>query len=282
MNQIERLVPKGLPEAFSMMESKKGQKLVILAGGTDIVPPLREHHIQVDCFLDIALLGLDGIREQGDGVVLGACATMKQIATSPTMKKHFPALAKAAGNVGAVQTRGLATVGGNLCSGVPSMDSMPSLLVYDAVFTIESAAGTRKVAAAEFITGPRRTVMQYGDILTEIFLPFPQADFKSDFIKFGRRRALSLSIVNVAFGADTAGKKLTNARVAIGASAPTPVRALEAEKYLEGKTLANIDFDELARLVKASIKPISDIRASAEYRSDLAAALIAKLVKAAV
>ncbi|MCL2588030.1 MAG: FAD binding domain-containing protein [Oscillospiraceae bacterium] len=281
MNQVEMLRPKGLAEAFSMMESKKGTKLMVLAGGTDIIPPLREKAISVDCFLDILGLGLGEIREQADGVSVGATCTMKQVAESPIILKHFPSLAKATRSMGAGQTRAIATIGGNLCSGVSCLDSMPPLLVHDAVFTLTSANGTRQIPANEFLAHHRKSQLKVGEeLLTEIFLPFAKPGFKADFIKFGRRKALSLSLVNVGFGAEVSGGVFKNARAAVGSCAPTPVRAVELENYLEGKSITQIDFDEVGRLVKASISPISDIRASAEYRSDLSAALICKLVRA--
>jgi len=264
-----------------MMDSKKGERLVVLAGGTDVVPQLRSRKLAADCFLDLMALGLGEIREVDGGVIVGATCTMTQVAASPVIQKHFPALAKGAASVGAVQTRGLATVGGNSVNAAPGADTFPALLVYDAQHIVASASGERRVPAAEFITGLGKTQLKEGELLTGIFLPLPKADFKSDFIKFGRRRALALAVVNVGLGAEVSGGVIKNARVAIGACAPTPVRAVTAEQYLEGKTFEQICFDELTKLVQGSINPRKEsIRASGEYRMGLAPALVTKLVRA--
>ena len=264
-----------------MMEAKKGQQLLVLAGGTDVIPAIRGGKLSADYFLDIMGLGLGEIRTEGEGVVVGAACTMTQIAESPVILNHFPALAKAARSVGAVQTRNLATIGGNSANANPGADTFPALLVYDAVYTVVSASGERKVPVTEFPTGVGKTQLKEGELLTEIFLPFSKPDFQSDFIKFGRRRALALSVVNVGFGCRLDSGVIREARVAIGASAPTPVRAAEAEAYLEGKTLAQVDFEELGHLVTAAMNPrAQSIRASGEYRMVLAPALISKLVRA--
>lgn len=282
MNHFELLTPGSLPEAFQMMETRKDKELKIIAGGTDLIPPMRVDKLAVDSLLDISALGLNKLSQSEDGVSIGATCTMKQIAGSEALRDHFPALCKAARSVGAVQTRGLATIGGNICSAVPSLDGMPPLLVHDARFLLVSLSGRRWVEAADFITGPRSTQLKRGELLAEIFLPHPHPDFRADFFKFGRRKALSLSIVNAAFGCRLESHVISGARVVIGACAPTPVRAVGAENYLNGKTAEQIDLAELNRLVQSSISPISDIRASAEYRSDLAAALIRKLIRSVV
>jgi len=266
-----------------MMDSKRGERLVVLAGGTDVVPQLRSRKLAADCFLDIMALGLGEIREESGGVVVGATCTMTQLAASPVIQKHFPVLAKGAASVGAVQTRGLATIGGNSVNAAPGADTYPALLVYDAEHIIASASGERRVPAAEFITGLGKTCLGAGELLTGIFLPYPKAGFWSDFTKFGRRRALALSVVNVGFGCVVDGGAMKDVRIAIGACAPTPVRAPKAEQYLEGKTFDQVCFDELTKLIQGSINPRKEsIRASGEYRMGLAPALVSKLVRAAM
>lgn len=280
MKNFELLTPQSLAEAFTFLKEHKGSKIQVLAGGTDLLPVMRSEAVNMDYLVDIMGLGLDAISETEDGLVIGACCTFKQIYTNGLVKKYFPDFCKAAESIGAVQTRGLATLGGNICSAVPSLDGGPSLMIHEARFKLVSETGERWVESEDFFVGPRRTKLVPGEeIMTEIFIPKTPAGYRADFTKFGRRNALSLSIVNAAFGCVVENGAIARPRGCVGACAATPRRLYAAEKYLEGKTLETLDFDQLDEEVKACIAPISDIRASAEYRSDLAAALIRQQVR---
>ena len=279
MKNFSMLTPETLADVFSMLSAHADAKTFVLAGGTDLIPNLRAEVIAADYLIDITGLGLDKITETETDITIGATCTFKQIFNNKAVCTYLPALAAAAKSVGAVQTRGLATIGGNVVSAVPSVDSAPSLLVYDTQVTIVSPAGERVIPITEFFKGPRKTECQKGEILTKFVIKKPSASFKAVFKKFGRRNALSLSIVNAAFGCDVKDGKISNPRGCVGACAATPVRLPEAEKYLDGKSLNGIDFYALDKFVQGAIRPITDIRASAEYRNDLAAALIRKEVK---
>jgi CO/xanthine dehydrogenase FAD-binding subunit len=283
MKNFELIRPETLAEAFSVLKAKKEEKTFILAGGTDLLPVMRAGVLDVDYLVDITGLGFNEISETADGITIGALCTFKQIYKNPLVQKNFPDLCKAAAWVGAVQTRGIATMAGNLCAAVPSLDSAPTLLIHEARFKLVSENGERWVDSADFFVAPRRTkIVPKEDIMTEIFVPKNPANYASDFIKFGRRNALSLSIVNAAYGCVFANGTIEKPRAVVGACAATPRRMYDAEKYLEGKTKATLDYDKLDELVKGGISPISDIRASAEYRKQLAAALVRKQVRAIV
>jgi CO/xanthine dehydrogenase FAD-binding subunit len=263
-----------------MLQAHANEKTYVLAGGTDLIPRMRADVIAADYLVDITGLGLNKITESGVNIIIGATCTYKQIHTNSIVCEYLPALASATKSVGAVQTRGIATMGGNVCSAVPCLDSAPSLLIYEAQVKLVSAEGERIVPITEFFKGPRKTELQKCEILSEFIFKKPSTEFGACFIKVGRRNALTLAIVNAAFGCDVKDGKIFNARGSIGACAATPVRLTAVEEYLNGKDLNSIDFDILDGLVKGAIKPISDIRASAEYRLDLAAALVRKEVKA--
>jgi len=273
------LRPGDLQEALTMLEAYQDKGIAVLAGGTDLVPSMRAGGLSPAYLLDISGLGLEAIEQCGNMLGIGAACTFKRIYGDPLCKRNYPDLCKAARSVGAVQTRGLATIGGNLCAAVPSLDSAPPLLVRDALFVLTSRGGERHVRAGQFFTGPRRTAMRPGEMLTKVLLPSAPEGFRADFIKFGRRNALSLAIANAAAGFILDRSRMYRARIAIGACAPTPVRACRAEEYLEGRRADEIDDDELHARIRESIRPISDARASAEYRDELAFALVRKLIR---
>ena len=274
MNQFTIIEPKSQDEFFAMLEEHEDKKVFVMAGGTDIIPLARARAINPDYLIDMHCLKANRIIDKEDSISIGALCTFKQLEKSELIRKFFPSFAKAAESVGAVQTRGLATLGGNICSAVPSFDSAPPLLIYRAVCMLVSASGSRTVPLVDFVTGPRRTALKKGEILLEVILPKPEAGFISDFEKFGRRNALSLSIVNTAVGFVVENEVVRNPAVAVGACGATPLLISEVANFLNGKKWGDIDVAELDAIVRAGIKPISDIRATAEYRSDLAAALV--------
>jgi CO/xanthine dehydrogenase FAD-binding subunit len=136
MKNFELIRPETLAEAFSVLKAKKEEKIFILAGGTDLLPVMRAGVLDVDYLLDITGLGFNEISETADGITIGALCTFKQVYTNPLVQKNFPDLCKAASSIGAVQTRGIATIAGNVCSAVPSLDSAPTLLIHEARFKL--------------------------------------------------------------------------------------------------------------------------------------------------
>lgn len=280
MENFTALEPASLAEAFEMLARYRDANTFVMAGATDLIPPLRAHAITADYLLDITKLGLDTITETDGRVVIGATCTMKKVYTNELVKKVLPALADACRSVGAVQTRGLATIGGNSCVALPSLDSAPPLFVYNADYILSSAAGERTVNVHDFFTGPRRTVIRKNEeILTAISVPKPEKDFKACFTKFGRRAALSLSIVNCSLGARVKDGRMYGTASCVGACAATPVAIPALEEYLNGRAFADIDPDTVHQLVRGGIRPITDIRASAEYRAELAGSLVYKQIR---
>lgn len=280
MEIFKALEPTSLKEAFEMLAAHQDANTFIMAGATDLIPPMRSKDIKADYLIDITKLGLNTITETKDRVIIGATCTMKQVYNDPVIKKYFPALADGCRSLGAVQTRGLATIGGNACVALPSLDSAPALFVYNADYIISSSAGERIVNVHDFFMGPRRTVLnKKSEILTAISVPKPDPAFQARFTKFGRREALSLSIVNCSLGFRLMDGRAFDASTCVGACAATPVRIPALEAYLDGKSYVEIDRDEVMRLVREGIHPISDIRASAEYRYHLAGALVYKQIR---
>ncbi len=279
MENFEFLFPHSLSEALELYDQHRDADTAYVAGGTDMIPPLRKGAMHVDYLIDLAGLGLDRITVSDGAIHIGALCTMKQLYSSPEIAAVLPALASAAESVGCVQTRGLATIGGNLCAALPSADGAPALYTYNARVVAQSSGGKREIPMEEFFTGPRKTSLLPGDIITEIVVPRPGPAFKAAFTKFGRRGALTLSIVNCSLGAAVEDHRLRDVRGCIGACAPTPRSMVDACAYLEGKSYEEIEPDHVAALVAEGLSPISDIRASKEYRSELAGILFFRQVK---
>ena len=275
LEKLNYICPDTVGDALDAMTGAGTGKAYFIAGGTDIVPMLRARAIQPECLIDLKELGLDYVREESAEIRIGAMTTFRTLTRNAVIKSVLPTLAEAANSIGAVQTRGLATIGGNLCTAVPSLDSAPPLFVYGAVLKLVSKTGERIIPVRDFFVGPRKTQLKRDEeILTEIIVKTPPAGFVSRYTKFGRRAALTLSIVNAGFGCIPEGGRITNTSTCIGACAPIPVKLTKTEEYLDGKDLDSISFDTLDELIKSEITPITDIRASKEYRSELAAALI--------
>ena len=281
LNTFEYLSPANLTEALCTLDGLKGKKMQVLAGGTDLIPWLRGRVKDVDYLVDLAALGLDHIVFEPEQARIGALVTFAALGEHPDVRAKLPAVAEAALHVGAVQTRNQATIGGNLCSAVPSLDGAPALLVLGATLRLQSQAGERLVPIEKFFLGPRRTVLQPGEILTEIIVPLRDG-FTASFLRMGRRKALTLSIVNVAAGLALDGQQISHARIALGAVAPTPLRAYKAEQFLAGQTLTAQLFAEAAEVAATEISPISDLRASADYRRKISVVLVRRALEVAL
>jgi carbon-monoxide dehydrogenase medium subunit len=189
---------------------------------------------------------------------------------SPSVIERVPLLAQAATKLGSIQVRCRATLGGNLCNASPSADTAPALLAVDAKASISGKRGTRVVDLDKFFLGPAETVLGEGEILTGLKIPLTRARQGSVYYKLSTRRAMDLAFVGVAVLLELDGDdRIDKARIALGAVAPTPIRVTSAEKLLEGRVFSLEAARESAALAARLCEPISDIRASAEYRREM-------------
>jgi len=244
----------------------------IVAGATDLILELeRGLRPEVKTLIDITRIpGLDRIEIDERGWIhLGPLVTHNHVAGSPLIIDRAFALAQACWGVGAPQIRNRGTVAGNLITASPANDSIPPLMTLGAQVTLRTAQGERVVPLEEFFTGVRQTVMQKGELLTDIRFPAQPTRSRSTFIKLGLRRAQAISVVNVAFMIETDGQTVKDAKIALGSVAPTVIRALEAEQFLAGKLLKSEVIAEVGDRATAAAKPIDDLRGSAEYRTEM-------------
>jgi carbon-monoxide dehydrogenase medium subunit len=255
-----------------------------VAGGTDLLADLKFSPHSPNVIVDISRAkDLKNITLTEDGLSIGALVTHSEIMRSPIIREMFPALVDAAHTIGAVQTRNLGTLGGNLVTAVPSMDSGPTLMALEAILSIAGPGGRRTVPMNEFYLGPRRTVLKPDELLAEIIIPKQSLGKPTYFLKFGLRKGQALALVNVAasFWVDWDKNTFVAPRVALGAVAPKVIRAPQAEAYLEGIEITPEAMAEAGRVAATDAKPISDFRASADYRRNLVAVLTKRTLEGA-
>jgi CO/xanthine dehydrogenase FAD-binding subunit len=261
--------PATLQEASRLLK-ENGPGGRFLAGGTDLVIAMKEKGLLPKYIVDLKRLpGLSGIREKSDGSIsLGALTTLHEIETSALIQKKYPFLAQSAAEVGSIQIRNRATIGGNMANASPSADTSPALMALSASAKIASATGERVMALDEFFKGPGQNAMNPDEILTEVTIPKTATSLVGEYIKFSPREMMDLAYVGVALVYHLAmnDKKCTGVRIVLGAVAPTPMRAKRAEAALEGQVLSEALAERVGQIAAEEAKPISDVRSSADYR----------------
>ncbi|MCE5187682.1 MAG: xanthine dehydrogenase FAD-binding subunit XdhB [Eubacteriales bacterium] len=262
-------LPETLPEALKIL--KEHPETTILAGGTDVLVKMRHKRMRDVTLLSLAKLPLSGVEDKGDEIVIGPGTTFTALAENPIMQTRLPMLCTAARSMGGPQIQNVATIGGNVCNGATSADSAPSLFALDAVLTLTSAGGDRRVPIREFYTGPGRVKLESGEMLTAIHIPAgEQARWGGVYIKFSTRKAMDIAILGSAavceLGEDG---RVIKAAIAMGVAAPTPVRCTDAEALLTGKTPTAELLQEAGRLALTACSPRSSWRATKEYREAL-------------
>ncbi len=280
MPRFEYFAPQSLPDALTLLQ-ERGQGGRPLAGGTDLVVQVKEgEKIPTPSYL-VSLRRIPELRgidlNDGNSLRIGATATMAEIAESPLIRERYSALADSAEIVGSIQTMNMATVGGNVCNAAPSADTAPPLLAHEAVAVVAGPRGERELPLEEFWLGPNQTALQPGELLRELRLPAAPASTGGVYVRRTPRKQMDIAVIGVAVlltlgpstGSGQAGDRIERARIALGAVAPTPVRASKAEAALEGKAVSEALFAEAAETAASEASPIDDIRGSAEFRRHL-------------
>jgi carbon-monoxide dehydrogenase medium subunit len=272
--------PASLQEASRLLK-ENGAGGRFLAGGTDLVIAMKEKGLVPKYIVDLKRIpGLAGIRENGDGsITIGALTTMREVETSPLIKKKYPFLAQSAGEVGSIQIRHRATVGGNMANATPSADVAPSLIALNARAKIAGSSGERTLALDGFFRGPGQTVMSADEILTEIMIP-RTARLVGEYIKFSPREMMDLAYVGIAVAYELGEKdrQCAGVRIVLGAVAPTPIRATKAEATLEGQLLTEALAEKAGSIAAEESRPISDVRSSADYRRAMVGAMTKRAI----
>ncbi len=282
-SKIEYVTPKTIEEARSLVLKYKGEAKII-AGGTDLVVQMKHKGVLPKHIINIR--GISGqdyiVHDEKEGLRIGALATMRSIEVSPVVREKFNILARAASMLGTWQVRNRATIAGNLCNAAPSAETAPPLIVLGAKAKIMGADGERTVPIENFFIGPGQTILKPGEILTEIQVPNLLPRSGGIYIKHTLRKALDLAIVGVAALVTMDGDILSDVKIALGAVAPTPVRATRAEDVLRGNKINDDLLQKAAQTAFNQCSPIDDVRSSAEYRCKMIQVLVPRAIKQAV
>ncbi|HOE18669.1 MAG TPA: xanthine dehydrogenase family protein subunit M [Syntrophorhabdaceae bacterium] len=269
--RFQYLLPKTLEEALSFLKEHK-EAARLFAGGTDLIPQLKKREVDIPRYLvDLkGIPGLDSIAfDEKAGLKIGPLATINAIKDSPYVRDHYPSLFQAASSMASPQVRNRGTFAGNICSAVPSADSAPALLALEASVRLLGQKGEREVPMDKFFIGPRKTVLEAGEMLLEIKVSRPKPGSRNVYLKLSPRHSMDLAIVGVAVAATCDGGVCKDIKIALGAVAPTPIRVPAAEKILEGNRITPEIIEEASQNAAAQCSPIDDHRASLEYRRDM-------------
>jgi carbon-monoxide dehydrogenase medium subunit len=270
--------PASLAEAVALA-AEYGESARFLAGGTDLVIQINRKRLAPAHLISLSRLdGLAGIGEQNGEFVVGALTTHKAIERHPAFRVGLAALVEAARVVGGHQVRNIATVGGNIVNASPAADLVPVLLALDASVVLRGVKGERVLALDEFLTGPGKTARRPDEVLTAVRFAGLPAGAATAFLKAGRRKAMEISVVNVAvrLACDAGEGRCRDVRLATGAVGPRVLRLRAVEQFLEGRPADAATFREAGRLAAEACSPISDVRASADYRRHLVAVMVAR------
>jgi len=282
IGRFEYRKPGSLRETLRLLSSK-GTDARILAGGTDLILQIKQGQISPSLLLDVKdVPELNKLEWTKDGGLhIGAAVPLSKLLTSSIVTKRYGILAQACSVIGSMQIRNRGTVGGNICNATPSADSAPALLCLDAKAIVVSQKKTRKIDLDDFFVAPGKTSMAKGELLVEIEVPTPPARSAGCYMRHTTREEMDIAVTGVAsfLVLSPRSKKPKEVRIALGAVAPTPLRAYGAEALLIGKPITEKIIEEVAEKAAKEAKPISDIRASAEYRRELVKVLTRRTLR---
>ncbi|ABI69117.1 FAD binding domain-containing protein [Syntrophomonas wolfei] len=275
MSQV--FLPHTLDELWTIKQENPAA--LIMAGGTDLLVKIRDRKLP-----PAMILGLENIAElrqierQDDEICIGSMVTHQQLLDSPIIQTQLPVLHQAVTVLGSPPIRHMGTIGGNICTASPAGDTLPPLYVLNAGLELKNAAAGRLLPIQDFIQGPGQTLLGSNEILYKIHIPIPAPHSQGFYFKVGQRKALAIAISSMASLLQLAeDNRILDGRFAWGSIGPTVMRFPEVENTLIGEKLSPIILGKLGQSMAALVSPISDVRASAEYRRLLASKLPLKI-----
>ena len=280
MNCFDFFSPGTLKETSELLV-KYGREAKLMAGGTDLLVRMKDEEVSPGYVVDLKRIsGLNNVECDGNHMKIGALTTIHEVEVSPLIRRDFEVIAEAASVLGSLQIRNKGTVGGNLCNASPSADLAPPLIALDGKVKIFGKDGDRVERLENFFVGPGITILNLGEILTEIQIPVPPPNSWGTYLKFSPRRAMDLAVVGVAtlLTLNPLDSVCTKARIVLGAVAPTPLRARKSEQILEGNQIEKNLIHQVSDLAAEESSPISDIRSSAWYRREIIKVLVGRSI----
>lgn len=272
--------PKTIDEACSLLSKHKDEARII-AGGTDLLIELRKREISPKYIINIKKIpNLDYVSYNKEGLAIGAVATLSDIENSGVVKKNFPLVAQAAHETGPLPIRNTGTMGGNLCNAMPSADTAPSLIGLEAKVKIQGPKGTRFTTVADFFVDSGKSALQNGEMLVEIQIPSLPLNTTGVFLKIPERSAMDVAVASVAavITMDEAHSNIVEAKIVLGAVAPTPMRAHQAEDIVKGKAVSEDLIEKAALAAAKEAKP----RTRPDYKRELVRVLTNRAIREAV
>jgi carbon-monoxide dehydrogenase medium subunit len=269
-------------EAVRMLRDG-GEGARVLAGGTDVIVQARERRRDVDLLIDIKRIDeVMGLRvDAATGLDVGAGTPLYRVYGDANVRRHYPALTAAARSIGGTAVQGRATLGGNLANASPAADSIPAMIVLDGVARVAGPNGRREILIAAFCTGPGRNDLEAGEFIVSLHFPPPAPRSGSAWERFIPRNEMDIAVVNAAACLTLDGDVVTEARLAIGAVAPTPLSLDSVAAALVGRRLDDAAVDDAARGASEAARPISDMRGTEAQRRHLAGVLTARVIRRA-
>ncbi|HZQ06168.1 MAG TPA: xanthine dehydrogenase family protein subunit M [Anaerolineae bacterium] len=276
-HEFEYVEPLRLDHVTTLL-AQYGENARIIAGGTDLLVQMKMERRQPSHLISLARINALHEIQNGNSLTIGAATSihaLHQFLATSSRRTHsqFSALAEACNAFSTVQIMYMATLGGNLCNASPAADTAPCLLVFDANVTLQSNSGERVIPLTEFFVGPGKTVLHSDELLTHVHLPAPAPHTGSAFLKISRVIA-DISQVCAAARITRDGNLVQDARIALGSVAPTPIRAPRAESALIGQPFSSELAEQVGEIAADEIKPISDVRATRDYRQRVARVIV--------
>jgi carbon-monoxide dehydrogenase medium subunit len=283
MNDFVYHCPASLAEAVRLLASEPS--LRPLAGGTDMLPQMEDGSrcpvglVDVKAIPDLNVIAFG----ESGGLRIGAAVPLARVRQFAPVRERYPMLAEACALIGSEQIRARATIGGNLCNAAPSADTAPPLLCLDAEVVIAGPENERKLVLSDFFVGPGQTALRPDEILVAIELPPPPVRSYGAYLRHTPRAEMDIAVVGVATLIALADDEHTcrQARIALGAVAPTPIRASEAERILTGLELTDSAIAQAAEAAREAARPIDDVRGSAWFRLELVGVLTERALRLA-
>ena len=278
MRNFEFIRPQDFSELLRIKKDLRN-KALILDGGTNLLIYIKDGVIREGTIVDVTCLPeLKGIRRENGSVEIGAAETMTDLMNSPMLQECIPFIPEFLKGFGNLLVRNTSTIGGNIADASPIADSAPPLMVLGAEVVAASLAGERTIPLDDFFVKPQKTTLEADEVLLRFRVPVPKTG-RGKFIKLGLRRGTSCSVASVAVWLADDGGSVQDIRIALGGVAPKPIRVKKIEQAFTGKKLDKQTIDRIAEGVQEEIKPITDVRGSAEYRREVAVKLLARAVR---
>lgn len=283
MVEMRYEAPESLDAAVALLAGEKGEAR-ILAGGTDLLVQLRADMIEPALVVDVKRIKeLCEIKSEKGGFRVGAAVSGAVLNEHPKFKKVWPGVAEGFDLIGSTQIQGRASMGGNLCNASPAADSVPALIVAEAVAVVVGPKGSREVAVEKIITGPGKTSLKKGEIVASFLFPARPKHSSDAYLRFIPRTEMDIAVVGVGVSLTLDDKGTCSAaRVSLGAVAPTPLLVADAAKALIGSTLDDDAMAALAKAASAACNPIDDKRGTIEYRIKVAGVLARRTAQIAL